>query len=569
LALQMAVALLQRVDPNKATAKAGLEQRSDKCECAAFYFTLEASPAELKRQVLQFEWGQARFDGWAQHRPNPTRVSGTNEYWNGLYLISIPSPAESLNTVNLLVRQTIAEQLKFVNNLVAIVIDPMGAIDVGHDLRTDLVHLRDVAETHGTFLFLLTEKHAFDLHPVIEHYSQSIVHLEYDPNQRQHRRLYIQKARGQTFRSGYHHFELHSARKPDANIAPRIGSGLSKGVLVYPSIEAQSAYAHELLIERQEILDQSAGDPVSFFPDEERPDKHFLWNAQRNEIEKIPPGSAVFLMGPPGAFKEHMASLFARASADHELGATIYVSFKADYNSIKSHAANADKSLASSGYQHGQAVTPEWFDSFRDVPRTLQPATYFFDARNPLLTPEEILFTIRKAIVGATRLDSKKKVVFRRAVIWGLRRLYDFPNFRDRVVQFLEALVTLLRGHAITCLLVDWPDKQTASTVPIVDLCQYIFLTRVCQSKRSVKGTLAKQLDHFWGSDKQVVLVRAQRTRLGIRHDQGAVFRQTENLAITREAGSGSKGQRGMTNEFEYRWLHFGVPWEEDLSLKS
>ena len=76
---------------------------------------------------------------------------------------------------------------------------------------------------------------------------------------------------------------------------------------------------------------------------------------------------------------------------------------------------------------------------------------------------------------------------FRRAIIWGLRRLYDFPNFGETMtVQFLEALVTLLKSQKITSLLVDWPDlKRERSTLPIVDLCQYIFLSRVCYSKES------------------------------------------------------------------------------------
>jgi len=174
--------------------------------------------------------------------------------------------------------------------------------------------------------------------------------------------------------------------------------------------------------------------------------------------------------------------------------------------------------------------------------------------------------------------------LFGRAVIWGLRRLQDLPEFKrqDKSIQFLEALVTLLKARAITSLLVDWPDKQTPSTIPIADLCQYIFLTRVCHAADSPEFRLPgkrpeevaeedrKPLFNLWGSSrgnrgrspvKQVALMRVERTAEGIHHDLGHVLRK---VGPTYEVAD-----PGDKMEFGHHWTFYGVKWEEDLSLLS
>jgi KaiC/GvpD/RAD55 family RecA-like ATPase len=559
LALQLVTDLLAR------------NNGSDSKPVAAFYFTLEASPRELARQLLQFTWG-GPYENWQTSdlsdgrvfKKNASRVSGDDEYAKGLYLIRIPSPVESLNTLNLQIRQTVARQLHQIGGLEAIVIDPMGAVNAGEDLRTSLSELKELAERHHTFIFLLTEKYAFDRHPSIEHYSQSIIHLDHDPSQQQHRRLYVQKARGQGFRSGYHLCELEQARtrqrsdtdKPETN-GRRQERGLSKGIRVFPSIEAQAAHAHERLADRQREAEQSSehtaenqASPskvgtVPFFPDEDT--KSFLGTPEEDAQKKqILVGSAVFLMGPPGTFKEYVAGQFAQAAKNRQ-GATLFVSFKADIQGKKT------------------------FDTRNDIEKPLESEIYVFDARSPLLTPEEVLFTVQRAIMGEANKDN---IRFQRAVIWGLRRLYDFPNFREgRAVQFLEALVTLLKSERITSLLVDWPDKKTPSAVPIVDLCQYIFLTRVCFSKESPevkekplaeRKSVMADLNKLWTENTaQVALLRAQRTRSGVHHDEGAVLKQLNNADRSIERFKQDK------ENFERLWLNCGVKWEEDLSLLS
>jgi KaiC/GvpD/RAD55 family RecA-like ATPase len=548
---------------------------------AAFYFTLEASPKELKQQVLKFEWGK-------DYRDLPSAAGAAGNAANGtageelllylapknaepstlplrprLFLLSIPSPVESLNSLNLQIRQTIARELQFIRGLPAIVIDPVGAVNTDEDLRTSLSQLKELAEQHRTFVFLLTERYVFERHTSVEHYSQSIIHLEHDPAQQQHRRLHIQKARGQGFRSGYHQLQLQqpsrlneSADRTDSKRPSDVeeNSGLSKGIRIFPSIEAQAAYAHELLSRRQRT-----NEPIKTIA---------LFKEADNFLEEeIEVGSAIFLMGPPGTFKEHVAKEFASGAGENE--ATLYLSFKADFQTIAGHP-NLNLKRAKKNMRQTISFGPE-----QEIKKPLLAATYFFDARSPLLTSEEILFTVRNLIE-----PEDQGVTIKRAIIWGLRRLYDLPNVGEsRTVQFLEALVTFLKAKGITSLLVDWPDKKTPSMVPIVDLCQYIFLTRICFSKDSpeVQGAqkedLRKGLNALWRDSKQVALLRTQRTRLGgIHHDLGAVLRQfkmppgkpgPEKVEI--EHGS-SKQPR---ERFEYRWLNYGVRWEEDLSLLS
>lgn len=253
LALQLVTWLLKQ--RNKETGLAAAKPN------AAFYFTLEASPAELVTQVLQFRWGResyqehwGAFDPKKRSKKEGARCEGPDDrYSNGLYIVRIPSPAQDLNAVNRQVRQTIARQLPTIRGLVAIVIDPMGGIILGDDLRSELSQLKQLSDSHRKFLFLLVEDHIFERHTSIEHYSQSIIHLKHDPKKQPFRRLYIQKARGQSFRSGYHHFEL---RRPGRDENGAHGSSTPKddgatdaqdGVRVVPSLQAQSAETHEEL----------------------------------------------------------------------------------------------------------------------------------------------------------------------------------------------------------------------------------------------------------------------------------------------------------------------------------
>ena len=125
----------------------------------------------MRSQVEQFSWGWRRYASHWDGKQKPSRASGEDEYSRGLYLVSIPSPVESLNALNLKIRQTIAGEVRRIQSLQAIIIDPMGAVDAGGDLRTNLIKLKELAETHRTFVFLLTEQYAFEEYTFIEHYS--------------------------------------------------------------------------------------------------------------------------------------------------------------------------------------------------------------------------------------------------------------------------------------------------------------------------------------------------------------------------------------------------------------
>src|SRR4029077_19836104 len=82
-------------------------------------------------------------------------------------------------------------------------------------------------------------------HPAIEHFSRSIIHLEYQPERpRHHRLLYVQKARGQSFRSGYHPFDLYEPSRTSLEPAKEY-KDRPPGIRLFPSIESQSAESRE------------------------------------------------------------------------------------------------------------------------------------------------------------------------------------------------------------------------------------------------------------------------------------------------------------------------------------
>jgi hypothetical protein len=149
------------------------------------------------------------------------------------------------------------------------------------------------------------------------------------------------------------------------------------------------------------------------------------------------------------------------------------------------------------------------------------------------------------------------------------------PNFAGgKAVQFLEALVTLLTALDITSLLVDWPDKEQAHTLPIVDLSQHILLTRVCLSpvifEREVKGSdILKNINEIWTKEKateanaavlydHVAFVRVERTAGGFYRDTGTAFRRH---------GDTTDGKPIESDVFEQCWLQSGIKWELDPGL--
>jgi hypothetical protein len=142
------------------------------------------------------------------------------------------------------------------------------------------------------------------------------------------------------------------------------------------------------------------------------------------------------------------------------------------------------------------------------------------------------------------------------------------PNFAGRqAVQFLEALVTLLKSRSITSLLVDWPDIEKANTLPVVDLSQYILLTRVCRGlddpeAPSENDPTRKDLEELWhshGTWDHISFLRIQRTAQGFHRDKGMAFRREKKTAPSPYPIDASK--------FERLWLRTGIKWEQDLGL--
>jgi len=90
---------------------------------AAFYFTLEASPWELVRQLRDFKFGcryspcnePSRSGRWRGDSDEPSFTNLTHESLygrcKGLHIRAIPSPTEDLSVLIRQVRQTIADEL--------------------------------------------------------------------------------------------------------------------------------------------------------------------------------------------------------------------------------------------------------------------------------------------------------------------------------------------------------------------------------------------------------------------------------------------------------------------------
>lgn len=551
--LQLASSLLRKEEES---ATGNIETRPH----AVFYFTLEARPGELFDQLRRLKSDiQWRMEP-AHPDPQITKVVCQSEKRKiELQIIRVPSPARDISSVVQLVRQRISSALPKIGRIIAIVIDPLGGIKIEEDLCEGLILIRDLCHTHRTFLFLLAEHHLYSKHPEIEHYAETVIHLDHNPKIAPYRTLHIQKARHQRFYSGFHQLDLVKG----------------EGLRVYPSLRAQSRAAHskrpnttgangatDLVVETEPFFSAKLCKRKGFNLDSE----DFLGTIQR--------GSVIFLMGPPGTFKQVIATAFALStpppahaqSSQNQDGDTknvLYVSFKAD----EDHVISVLNRLRGRGQQHG------------NLDKIL-----FLDKRNPIFTPEEILFHIWQ------ELQNHKEC--RRAIIWGLRRLNDLPMFAgEKQVQFLEALVTLLTAQNITSLLVDWPDIESTSTLPIVDLSQYILLTRICRSRdrlshtrndASSKGKWFTQRRpkavglerELWSEDKEnVALVRVQRASLDFERRKGLIVSRLQkkvdrNLRTQEEEASPYfEVTQPPEEDFERIWDKAGIPWEVDPGL--
>ncbi len=533
LALQFAIRLLAAPD----------EDLSARPRPAAFYFSLEAPADEIKRQLLSFPWGIE----WHRRRHAAPRERGAphaeRTTWdhNGLHVRTVPSPVPDLTSLVVRIRQQIAASLRDVTRLVAIVVDPVGGVALKDDLRGEISQIRDLAESHRTFLFLLAEDHVLESHRSIEHYSHAVIHLEHAPDQQPARRLYVQKARIQPFRAGYHQLELLPHH----------------GVRVYPSVSARSAAAHDVLAGRAAAPAGSAS--ASCSP---------LFSHNRRKIVPLTRGAVALLMGPPGGFKEFMAVKFCLQEQEAKRS-SLYISFKTELQAVAAHM----KSLSRAG--HAIRTFPLY-----NAPFTMRDTTWFLEARSPLHTPEEILSRIGTSLACMENTGLRPT----RAVVWGLRRLNDMPNFSGQAVQFLEALVVLLKSHQITSLLVDWPEQGQANTLPIVDLSGYVLLTRLCRSvaELSVLKDRKRFLQSIWRIEspeeattrENVTMLRVQRDEKGFHRDQGWLLYRERPRAGTGAArvGAGSSARRVRikplrAEEFETLWSQCGWSWEAEPGL--
>lgn len=531
LALQFVTDLLNQSDTADVSR---VSKGSNRVEPAAFYFTLEASPLELARQLRDLRFGQKRYFSRATDDPIRGLTSESLDWsCRSLHIHAIPSPIEDLTVLIRQVRQTIANTLATepFNDLVGIVIDPLGGVRFRKTLRTDLSSLKHLADSHRTFLFLLAEDHIYEQHRSIEHYSQTVLQLRHKPAGQPSREIFVQKARSQPFLAGNHQVEL-----------------LQSGVTVFPSVEAQSAYAHE-----KRVNPRKPKSP----PGKRSP---FLKDPKFDRLTEMADGSVVFLMGPPGTFKQRIATNFATAPRN---ASSLFISFKAEQSAVEEH-------VKEEGVKIKVVECPKNNESsrVRNIAKNGERkkgkrTIWFIDARSPLSTPQEILSRVR-----ITMNSPLQGPPIQRAVVWGLRRLADMPNFSgSTAVQFLEALVTLLQAERTTCLLVDWPDIEKGNTLPIVDLSQYILLTRLCYSRsylEAEKRNLGHIADQVWSAKEapqpeNAVLLRVQRDDKGFHRDVGFSFirhREKKKPVI-----------KPLKGDFETCWDEAGQKWEKDPGL--
>jgi KaiC/GvpD/RAD55 family RecA-like ATPase len=557
LALQFLTDLLNRADPTTGVGKDN-PVNGQQPESRAFYFTLEASPLELARQLKDFDFGKNRYFQDPASEDVLRNILPEAPVWKnrGLHIQAIPSPVEDLTVLIHLVRQTIATALAEApfNELVGIAIDPLGGVRNRESLRTDLRSLKLLADSHKTFLFLLAEDHIYEERRSIEHYSQTVLQLRHDPSSPPFRWIFVQKARSQPFRAGNHQLELRTS-----------------GVAVFPSVEAQSSYAHELSGSKKPKDKESGKHPArrgqTAASETRIQTGRFLKEKIFTHLTEMPPGSVIFLMGPPGTFKQNIASDFATA----EQCSSLYISFKAESSAVQDKLPNAQDKLPNAKDKLPNAkveVCP-----VSNLPprlrnkagngnnRGAKPTVWFIDARNPLSTPQEILSKVRIAMTS-----SLGGPPIRRAVVWGLRRLADMPNFSgSTAVQFLEALVTLLRAEKTTCLLVDWPDIEKGNTLPIVDLSNYILLTRLCYSRGYLEGKgYASTADAIWNpkgqpQNEHAALLRIQR--------DGEGFHRTVGYKFFKRSPDSGPDLKQEQSGFETLWNEGAIEWEKDPGL--
>ena len=525
-----------------------------------FYFSLEATPDELLKQLRSFTWYTNNFADEPERDPK----SGIEIHCKGisgksycLRILSVPTPTLDIPSLTRLIEQRIADSLGDVRRLAAIVIDPLGGLTLDEGMQHDLGLLKELCYRHKVFLFLLVEDFVFSRFRSIEHFSQTIIHLQHDPSSPPFRLLHIQKARHQNFFPGFHQLEF------DQN----------EGVKVYPSLRAQSRRAHEELKDLANHLEARSREAEEEPTQAEVPffSRQTVLALGHDPIGRIPEGSVLFLMGPPGTFKQWVATGFALSSLPEDASTVekhraLYLSFKADKRSV---LETAESILKQAGDQHEQ-----WKNL--DVTTVIE----FEDRRDPILSPEEVLFRIRGTIEDAAEQHNRKsrkngekhedregkdastETPFKRAVIWGLRRLQDMPMFakEGRSVQFLETLVTFLRARRITSLLVDWPDIATANKLPIVDLSQYILLTRLCRHKTAFNPQWSTSLWPEQPERAHVAMLQVQRMR--------GTFQRHKGSVLYREAGEQDPATRiEELGNFEELWIQAGIAWEQDPGL--
>jgi len=238
------------------------------------------------------------------------------------------------------------------------------------------------------------------------------------------RSLEVKKIRNQQHYIGTHDFDIGE-----------------KGIFVFPSLHARSQAIRVARTGTDST--QASFIPFGYLPIDE------VINPG------LARGSTTLLWGAPGTFKTNLSAKFLLAGLAGPAPTTpqssaLFVTFKIDSAAFRGFLRK----------EVGGMATP--------TAKNAEARTTIIEARDPFELPTSVFTRIMQEVA---RSESEVRGI-ERAVVFGLRRLYQLPAYRDSEWPFLEVLVSFLQSHQISTLLVDWPEEPSQVAPPMaIDLC--------------------------------------------------------------------------------------------------
>jgi hypothetical protein len=208
----------------------------------------------------------------------------------------------------------------------------------------------------------------------------------------------------------------------------------------------------------------------------------------------IPENSATLLWGDPGTYKTWIGSHFVLTSNTgkniNEDGA-VFITFKISENAVKGYLKRI--------YNNYKKLYNKNILKEKNVIN--QDNILVISAKDPFESPSAVLSRIMSEMKNFNgnngSKDKNRKITIKRATIFGLRRLYQIPAYKESEWEFIEVLAKYLQSEEITSLFIDWPNPRDTTVTPmVVDLCaNEIFLKKI--SAEDNVGTDIKSKFHL------------------------------------------------------------------------